>query len=399
MYMPPKRKRPTTEYVPESSILLSTKRAKASRQKAVKAAPARHAPTAIYNTSQVLATEASLPAPRLAKSDLIPTIPRRNAVLGQRNESLLRLPCTNTKTGKDIEQHFQKRNASEIDWNNQRHIEDINNWSNQIYTRAALYVKKVDVWLPDEEAWMELYFHLSIAETRKRGIRQPRIKDIWQAFLQFFGDRALTSKDGEIVTRKPRTSSAFSAKFRRFEELAERLRQCMRGKSGDLFMPDINDAMLERFKEMKEEMAAKGLKKESAYAGESLQDWLAFFSHLPTHGYIDDVETDGEEEQLEDSGVAFGAVEEDIDAAATLISLASQPNGIRLPARARRKRKTEYQGIDPAMHSNWPTHSIARVTQDSAVEGPSTPHSPSITKGVLSRKTKLLAHAVYSDSD
>ncbi|KZM26044.1 hypothetical protein ST47_g2795 [Ascochyta rabiei] len=315
-----KRKRPTNEDFPNSSTILSTKKAKAKPQTSNRAGPARRAPIAIHNASPSAATQASPPASKLAKSNLMPTIPRRNAVLGQRNESLLRLPCNNTKTGKDTEQHFQKRNASEIDWNYQRHIEDINNWSNQIYTRAALYVKMVDVWVPDEEAWIELYFHLSIAETRKHGIRLPMTKDVWQAFLQFFGDRELTGKYGEVVTRKPRTNSAFSAKFRRFEELAERLEQCMRGKSGDLFMPNMTETMLDRFKEMKGGMEAKGLKKESAYAGQDLQDWLAFFSHLPTEGDVDDAETDGEEEQQASSGVASRDMEEDIDAATTLIS-------------------------------------------------------------------------------
>ncbi|KAF9700699.1 hypothetical protein EKO04_001452 [Ascochyta lentis] len=414
--MPPKRKHPNDGSIAHSS---TTKRAKARPQTSARTATARRAPTGTQNASRTTATQTSASASKPAKSHIVPTIPRRTAVLGQRNESLLRLPCTNIKTGKDQEQHFQKRNASQIDWNNRRHIEDINSWSNQIYTRAALYVKQVEPWLPDEEAWIELYFHLCIAETRKRGIRQPRIKETWQTFLRFFADRELIGKDGEVVMREPRTNSAFSAKFRRFEELAERLQQCMRGKSGDIFMPDITEAKLDRFKEMKAEMAAKGLQKESAYAGENLPDWLAFFSRLPTERDIDDDEQDGEEQQLEDSGVAFVTVEEDIDAAATLISMASQPQSVRVSAR--RKRNTNNQENSPAAHSPRSTHSTAHTTPTPASQeiegermpdlsrsslppssdGPRTPDSPSMIRGVSSNKTRhaaLNTHVVYSDS-
>jgi hypothetical protein len=50
--------------------------------------------------------------------------------------------------------------------------------------------KKIVLWLTDEELWMKLYFQLSIAESRKRGMLLPTTPDILVAFnVTFFWTR------------------------------------------------------------------------------------------------------------------------------------------------------------------------------------------------------------------
>jgi hypothetical protein len=182
----------------------------------------------------------------------------------------------------------------------------------QIYGRAGLKSKAVTMWLPDEELWFELYFQLSIAESRARGILLPKTLLILNSFNQTFVGHILQDSHGNSIDpRVERSSNAFASKLNRMcPQLRARLHQCVFGKSGDIFVPKITLDMLHAYKEMKTEMADKGIDNESEYS-EDLDDWRHLFSHLPS---IDDA--------------PVSTVED--DAAAVLISMATQPVDVQL---------------------------------------------------------------------
>jgi hypothetical protein len=222
-----------------------------------------------------------------ASSRLVPRGARKTAKLGQRDESLLRMLCDDEDSGEAKELHFRNMPHSSINWNDAHHINKINNWRNQIYGRAGLKTRSVTLWLPDEELWFELYFHLTIAESRGRGILLSRTQSILEAFNETFVDRTIQDHHGkDTAPRLERQANAFSSKFNRMcPELRARLQQCVFGKTGDVFVPRITLEMLRAYKRMKLDMAAKGIHEESVYP-DNLQEWRHLFSHLPSMGDI-----------------------------------------------------------------------------------------------------------------
>jgi hypothetical protein len=245
------------------------------------------------------------------KSRLVPRGERKSATIGQKNESLLRMLCDDTESGELKELHFRNMLHSRINWNDVGHINKINNWRNQIYGRAGMKTKAVTLWLYDEELWFELYYQVSIAESRTRGILLPKTLSILEAFNQTFVGQVIQDSHGDNTEpRIERQPNAFASKFNRvYPQLRARLNQCVFGKSGDVFVPKITFRVLQTYKQMKAKMDEKGIKKESAYS-EKLEEWQHFFSHLPDY---DDVEI------LDEPG---SSVED--HAAAVLISMASQ---------------------------------------------------------------------------
>jgi hypothetical protein len=171
------------------------------------------------------------------------------------------------------------------------------------------------MWLPDEELWFELYFNLSIAESRTRGILVPKTLQVLVAFNKTFVGKILQDSHGnDVGPRAARQSNAFASKFNRMcPHLRARLHQSVFGKSGDTFLPEITLDMLLSYKDMKINMEYKGITKESEY-NEDLQEWLHLFSHLPTVNDFPDSSVDD----------LPGSSAED-DAAAVLISMATQP--------------------------------------------------------------------------
>jgi hypothetical protein len=163
------------------------------------------------------------------------------------------------------------------------------------------------MWLPDEELWFELYFQLSIAESRARGILLPKTLLILNAFNQTFVGHILQDSHGNnIGPRVERNSNAFASKLNRMcPQLRTRLQQCVFGKSGDIFVPKITLDMLHAYKEMKTEMAVKGIEKESEYS-DDLAEWCHLFFNLPSINHA-----------------PISTVEDDV--AAVLISMATQP--------------------------------------------------------------------------
>ncbi|KAJ4371262.1 hypothetical protein N0V83_004479 [Neocucurbitaria cava] len=265
-------------------------------------------------TSKDVTKSATTPLPTTfstAKSTLIPRGNRAKATLGQQDDSLLRVLCDDSKTGEAKELHFRKIPHSMVDWNKPQHIKDINSWRNQIYGRAGVKSKQVTMWHEEEELWFELYFHLSIAESRSRGMLLPKTKEVLDAFNKTFVGCVLTDKEGnELEARAERQLNAFASKFNRMcPELKARLNQSVFGKSGDIFLPKITNGMLEEYRQMRSEMAAQGITEESEYS-DNIEVWQTFLSHLPSS-------SDGEAQ--EDTLLS----EEDSEAAATLVSMAN----------------------------------------------------------------------------
>jgi hypothetical protein len=165
--------------------------------------------------------------------------------------------------------------------------------------------KAVTLWLPDEELWFELYFHLSISESLARGILLPKTLTILASFNRTFVGQILT---GTHSPRTERRSNAFASKLNRMcERLRNRLAQCVIGSSGDVFVPKITLELLHAYKELKARMAEKGIVEESEYA-ENLEEWKHFFSHLPSA-----------------NDVVVPTTSEDMDVAAIMLSFAQQP--------------------------------------------------------------------------
>jgi hypothetical protein len=97
------------------------------------------------------------------------------------------------------------------------------------------------MWHEMEELWFELYFHLSIAESRQHGIMLPVTKAVRKAFNDTFVGKVLQDKDGnDLDIRTERQPNAFASKFGRVCPLLRaRLDTCVFGKSGDVFIPKI----------------------------------------------------------------------------------------------------------------------------------------------------------------
>jgi hypothetical protein len=313
---PAKRKRPSrpaskrkaSEDISDSSTSSPAKKVRCTAQ------PKIQATTNPSRAQQAALKRATQPSPNNppTKSRLVPRGERKSVKPGQKDETLLRMLCDDTETGELKELHFRNMPHSNIDWNDINHINKINNWRNQIYGRAGMKSKAVTVWLPDEELWFELYYQLSIVESRVRGILLPKTLVILGAFNRTFVGRVIQDHHGyDTAPRADRQVNAFASKFNRMcPGLRARLLQCVFGKSGDIFVPEITLEMLYAYKQMKAEMRKKGIAKESVYSAH-LEEWRYLFSHLPSIG---DSTT-----KLEP-----GSTVED-DAAAVLISMATQP--------------------------------------------------------------------------
>ncbi|CAN9106663.1 unnamed protein product [Alternaria alternata] len=182
--------------------------------------------------------------------------------------------------------HFRKIPHSMIDWNSAHHISKINAWRNQIYGRADLKPA-------------------------------PKVRDAFNA--TFVGTIIQDKVGNDLPPRAEREANAFASKFNRMcPVLRARLNNCVFGKSGDTYMPKITFKMMERYKTMKGEMAAKGVECESEYA-DHLEDWRHFLSHLP----------DPEDAEMQDVATEEEDVKEmeakEVDAVTALISLSHSP--------------------------------------------------------------------------
>jgi hypothetical protein len=223
------------------------------------------------------------------RTSLMPVGERSKAIVGIKDESMLRMLCRDSKTGEEKQLHFRNLPHSQLDWDNVDHIAKINAWRNQIYGRAGMKAKDVTMWLPDEELWFELYYHLSIAMSRHRGILIPKSKEVLDSFNETFASVSGGTPNGE-QTPGDRQSNAFASKLNRMcLNLKARLTASLYNKSGDSFVPEITLEMLEVYKKMKSNLATKGIYGESLYS-DNLEEWKYFFSHLPgdTSGQVEE---------------------------------------------------------------------------------------------------------------
>jgi hypothetical protein len=263
------------------------------------------------------------------KSRLVPHGPRASAKTGHKDDSLLRMLCSDTSTGELKELHFRNMPHSAIDWSSASHINKINNWRHQIYGRAGMKSKAVTVWLPIEELWFELYFHLSIAESRDRGFILPKTVNVLEAFNSTFVGRVVRDFKGEeTLPRVERKPNAFASKFNRMcPELRARLGECTFRKSGDVCVPEITLEMVEKYEVMKREL---GIEKESVYAVQ-LEEWCRLFANLPGVG-DDRGETEAVVSVEDRFGDGGGKTDEvslaEDEAAAALVSMATSTYGV-----------------------------------------------------------------------
>ncbi|KAF1911048.1 hypothetical protein BDU57DRAFT_598828 [Ampelomyces quisqualis] len=273
--------------------------------------------TTLSRTHRITTETSSSNFPTVSR--LHPRGVRRTAKVDQKDETLLRLLCDDTETGEAKELHFRNIPHSSIDWTNAEHIRKINNWRNQLYGRAGIKTKSIAMWLPDEELWLELYWQLSIAESRLHGLLVPRSSVILDAFNETFVGRVIKDVHGnDTAPRQARRHNAFTAKLNRVcSHLRERLHQCTFGKSGDVFVPKITLGMLHAYRDMKMEMREMGIVEESAYS-DHLEHWCRLFSNLPKLENLDKRER------------SFSAIE--YDAATALLDLANPPVDARRPA-------------------------------------------------------------------
>jgi hypothetical protein len=168
---------------------------------------------------------------------------------------MLRMLCTDKKTGKRKELHFKKLIHSEIDWNDPEHIAKINSWRNQLYGRAGLKAKDVCMWDMAEEAFLELYFHLIVAQGTKEGLMIPRAKDVLDDFNTFFIGKVFVKHEEQLEPRKARQHNAFVSKMNRVvQHLKTRLEFMMLGKSGDYYRPLITQPMLDKYTVLRKEL-------------------------------------------------------------------------------------------------------------------------------------------------
>jgi len=176
--------------------------------------------------------------------------------------------------------------------------------------------RSVSLWYEAEELWFELYFQLSIVESRKRGIMLPGSRQVREAFNKTFVGRVIKGRNGEnLLPRVEREGNAFASKLNRmFPALRARLNGCVVGRSGDVFVPVITFGMMERYRVMKGDLAERGIEAESEYA-DGLEEWRWFLSHLP------DVEMEAivKEEEVREMEA------KELDAVAALVSLANSP--------------------------------------------------------------------------
>ena len=97
------------------------------------------------------------------------------------------------------------------------------------------------MWHEQEDQWLELYFQLSIAESRKSDFMLPATKAIREAFNETFVGKVLQDKEGnDLEPRVGRQTNAFASKFGRVCPLLKKqLDDCVFGRSGDVFVPKI----------------------------------------------------------------------------------------------------------------------------------------------------------------
>ncbi|KAF2706303.1 hypothetical protein K504DRAFT_332954, partial [Pleomassaria siparia CBS 279.74] len=224
-------------------------------------------------------------------SDLIPVGAIRKAVVGTKDETILRILVQNSKTNKESELHFQKLIYDRIDWNSAEDIAAINSWISQIWFRGGNKSKTVVRWHRDEELWIELFHHLLVIAALDRNIARLTTTDVMHAFNDFFVDRVLKDKNGaDLPPRDVREKDAFKAKIGRLAtttrwrvngliEINLEYKNLGRGAPQE-YIPAITSSMLEHFKKTAEFMQSRKMTTERQDS-KDLEHWISFLRKLP----------------------------------------------------------------------------------------------------------------------
>jgi hypothetical protein len=184
---------------------------------------------------------------------------RTNAKVGKVQPKLLHVLCWSSDTLQKRELHFGKIPTADIDWNNKKHITAINTWRTQIWSRAGLKVKKVVLYHPDEEDWIQMFCHMAVAKGLKRRIKMPSNQDVNDWFNKFFEGRRLTNKKGEeMEPREKRSYASLASKTGRLQrELNEDDTWEAVCKGNQDFKFIISQEDLKSFQERKEALMEK----------------------------------------------------------------------------------------------------------------------------------------------
>ncbi|KAF1977582.1 hypothetical protein BU23DRAFT_299422 [Bimuria novae-zelandiae CBS 107.79] len=222
-------------------------------------------------TEQPTGAAVELKKPRVINdgrsSTLIPVGERKVAKKGAREPELLRMLCQDKVSGEKKELHFKKLVHADIDWYNKDHIDKINAWRNQIYGRAGIKQKTVTMWTKDEEAYVELYWQLLVAEANKRGILMPKPKVIREDFNNFF--------------KGTRGSGPFTSKMARLTKgLKPYLEGKLLGHRGDSYYPKITQDMVSEYRALKDDLVKLGCKDDKVIPWNEVEDETNTEAHV-----------------------------------------------------------------------------------------------------------------------
>jgi len=189
---------------------------------------------------------------------------RSTLVVGkdQSNRLTLTFHHRHDRNEKDRVFTYERREATDIDWNNKDHIRDINKWRNQIFVQNMKFPPKVThtPWTPFETAYLELFHEklLEAATGKTDTFIAPHNELIFEAFNDYFEGRTdIRDKSDEVIeealgTRPPGgLNSYLNRAGTNIRGLRDRMRalepKLKKSKKEDAWMPDITDDEIEQY--------------------------------------------------------------------------------------------------------------------------------------------------------
>ncbi|KAI4617177.1 uncharacterized protein J4E87_008417 [Alternaria ethzedia] len=189
---------------------------------------------------------------------------RSTLVVGkdQANRLTLTFHHRHDRNEKDRVFTYERREATDIDWNSKDHIRDINKWRNQIFVQNMKFPPKVThtPWTPFETAYLELFHEklLEAATGKTDPFVAPHNELIYKAFNDYFEDRTdIRDKSGKPIeeglgTRPPgglnsylnRAGTTLRGLRDRMKALEPKLKK---SKKEDTWMPTITDDEIEQY--------------------------------------------------------------------------------------------------------------------------------------------------------
>ncbi|KAI4624711.1 hypothetical protein J4E83_004387 [Alternaria metachromatica] len=189
---------------------------------------------------------------------------RSTLVVGkdQANRLTLTFHHRHDRNEKDRVFTYERREATDIDWNSKDHIRDINKWRNQIFVQNMKFPPKVThtPWTPFETAYLELFHEklLEAAAGKTDTFVAPHNELIYKAFNDYFEDRTdIRDKNGKPIeeglgTRPPgglnsylnRAGTTLRGLRDRMGALKPKLKK---SKKEDTWMPTITDDEIELY--------------------------------------------------------------------------------------------------------------------------------------------------------